>query len=395
MGVHDCRASELAHTGTLGYDGVMFGGDLSGTSDTAQLAELFEEAPDALVVTDRFGEVVLANRRARRWFVPGDRLADQLPEGILRALVAGDRLGLRSQLANPDGSLSKVDIRGAALSGDQLELSIRDVTNDEELEQRAAALQKTEAVGVLAAGLAHNVNNMLASVVAHLDVALLKLAGQELPVVDSALHAAVRGIESVSGVVRKLLEVARPEAPELERVELASLLERQLELVRPSLGTEITLETSLEAGLTTLVDRSIFSSIVVNLLVNARDAMPDGGTVSLALKGDGVQRATLTVSDCGCGIAPEQQQRIFEPFFTTKRHGSGLGLSTVRAGVAALGWDIEVTSAPGRGTTFRMIVPLSGATSPVRGERAQRALETEAGSASAMACPRSRLSNGF
>jgi signal transduction histidine kinase len=333
--------------------------DLSSSGQHAGIPELFENAPDALVVADRSGRVELANRRARRWFVPGDEVSDQLPWRIVSAFVTDDRPAHRDTLVNPDGSRTRVEIRIAPVADGRVQLAIRDVTFEEQVEQRATALQRAETIGVLAAGLAHNVNNMLASVVAHLDVALLKISGHDQPEVESALDAAGQGIEAVSGVVRKLLEVARPEPPELERVDLATLLDQQLELVRPSLGTKIVLTPYLTPGLPALVDRSVLASIVVNLLVNARDAMPEGGTATVRLERAGTDTATLTVQDTGYGIEPDQLERIFEPFFSTKRTGSGLGLTTVRSGIAAMGWDVQVTSAPGRGTAFRVTIPLS------------------------------------
>jgi signal transduction histidine kinase len=255
-----------------------------------------------------------------------------------------------------------------------------------EAEEQLRQTQRLEAIGQLTGGVAHDFNNLLAVVVGNLD--LLRqdkgLDGESLEMVDSAMQAAERG----ATLVKRLLAFARRQKLDPGPVDANALVVNMSHLLRRSLGEQFRIETDLQDGLwTCTVDPAQLETALLNLVINGRDAMPDGGRILIStrntfLQGDrevaaggGAPHVCVAVADTGTGIPEELRSRVFEPFFTTKGpgHGTGLGLSMVFGFVKQSNGQIRLTSDVGAGTTFALYFPkakqgAAGATPPAMEE---------------------------
>src|SRR5688572_16721182 len=230
---------------------------------------------------------------------------------------------------------------------------ISDLSEQKRLEHEFLQAQKLEAVGSLAGGIAHDFNNILMGI-----LACSRMAGAELEprsqvrtLFDEIGSAASRGI----ALTRRLLAFSRRQPVQLRSTSINGVVRENETMLRQLLGEDVALRIELAAaGATVHADEGLIEQILINLLVNARDAMPSGGEI-VVTTGETVEQVALEVRDTGCGMPPEVRARIFEPFFSTKgEKGTGLGLSTVKRIVVQLGGDIAVDSAVGRGTTFRL-----------------------------------------
>lgn len=234
-----------------------------------------------------------------------------------------------------------------------------------EAEERFRHAQKMEAVGRLAGGVAHDFNNIL-TVVFGCTSALQEVAPPDSLIRDytEELQAAA---QRASALTRQLLLFSRKQFARAEWVGVDELVRDMARMASRLMGERIELRTVLEAGPGSGVqaDRGQLEQVLMNLMVNARDAMPGGGvlTVTTSRRGD---RIAVQVSDTGCGIPPEIQQRIFEPYFTTKSlgKGTGLGLSTAYGIVSSLEGSLRVESEPGQGTTFTVLLPATEGVEP-------------------------------
>jgi len=234
----------------------------------------------------------------------------------------------------------------------------------EHAEAQLREAQKLEAVGRLAGGVAHDVNNVLTVMLGHTE--LLERRDD----LDDDLRTGLARIRDAGqrGVAlsRKALSFARGGAAAGQRVALGDLLDEFAPLLESVLAPAVTLDRAgVDASLVVPVERNALGQVLLNLTVNARDAMPGGGTVRIAASVDGGE-VVLTVADDGVGIAEAVRSRVREPFFTTKSHGTGtgLGLSIVDDVVAAAGGRVEIDSAPGAGTTVRLRLPRSASAPP-------------------------------
>lgn len=232
----------------------------------------------------------------------------------------------------------------------------------EETEKRSNLAQKMEAIGRLAGGVAHDFNNLLAIIRNSVQLALLEL--QDNPGTRRDLEVALEGTDRGAKLTAQLLAFSRQQSRATEPLDLAELVRDTLPLIRSSLLASIVIELHASGeGAWVQGDRSQLEQVLVNLILNARDAMPTGGRLSLSIGVDrAAQQATLVVSDTGVGIPPDVQQRIFEPFFTTKSvgKGTGLGLAFVYGVVTQAGGSIRVESEPGAGTSMLVTLPISG-----------------------------------
>ncbi|HEX4956495.1 MAG TPA: ATP-binding protein [Thermoanaerobaculia bacterium] len=229
-------------------------------------------------------------------------------------------------------------------------------------ERRLAQAQKMEAVGRLAGGVAHDVNNYLATIRAHCEL----VAARDLPrerVVEK-MQLVVGTVVKASSLIERLLTFARRQPTRPERVAVGEVVESFERLMRGSLPEGVELEVHLAPGEPVIVaDVSQLEQVLANLFVNARDALPGKGRITLATERQtapgGAPEVALVVSDTGSGIPAEIRSQIFDPFFTTKsgQGASGLGLATVQAMVEEAGGRVEVESEVGRGTTFRVVLP--------------------------------------
>jgi two-component system cell cycle sensor histidine kinase/response regulator CckA len=239
-----------------------------------------------------------------------------------------------------------------------------DITERKRLEEQFRQAQKMEAVGRLAGGVAHDFNNLLTVIRGNAEL-LGPAVGD--PAAVTLLDDLVLAADRATALVRQLLMFSRRQPVRVEVLDVNGVVAALSPLLRRLLGERVALETAL-AGEPVVVraDRSHLEQVVMNLAVNARDAMPSGGTLTVhteaveraSAKGSG-RFARLTITDTGTGMTDEVRARIFEPFFTTKGQdqGTGLGLATVFGIVQQSGGHIEVETAPGAGTTFRVDLP--------------------------------------
>jgi two-component system, cell cycle sensor histidine kinase and response regulator CckA len=250
----------------------------------------------------------------------------------------------------------------------------KDISERRALEEQYRQSQKLEAVGRLAGGVAHDFNNLLTVVSGYSDL----LAGN--PSLDGRAREAVKEIQGAAdraiSVTRQLLAFSRKQMLQPKPVDLNGCITEINKLIRRLIGEDVTLETNLSDGLGPVTaDPGTLEQVIVNLAVNARDAMPRGGTLTITTGDVTVNAAAaanrpglrpgryalLTVADTGHGMDAATKARIFEPFFTTKEigKGTGLGLATVYGNVTSSGGHIDVQSELGRGTVFRVLWPLS------------------------------------
>ena len=248
-----------------------------------------------------------------------------------------------------------------------------DVTERRHLEQQLAHASKLEAVGRLTGGIAHDFNNMLSVVIGNLD--LLRKTVEDDAKAARRVRFAIDGAQRCADLTNRLLAFSRRQPLQETVVDLRDIMPGTLELLRRTLGERIDIHLDIVEGIWPIrVDRSQLESALVNLCVNARDAMPGGGKLTIdvrncpadessfsrpsAIEGDCV---VISVVDTGTGMPPEVLQRVFEPFFTTKESGkgTGLGLSMVYGFVQQSGGDVQVESTSGEGTTIRLFLPRS------------------------------------
>ena len=262
----------------------------------------------------------------------------------------------------------------------------RELEEESKLRREAEATlmqaQKMEAVGQLSGGIAHDFNNLLTIIIGNLDAMkrqLAKLTGLEpAPEIagklSKSLDAALRGAQSSAQLTQRLLAFSRRQALEPQRLDLNRLVSGMLEMFRRTLGSDISIETVLGAGLwPTFADGHQLENVLLNLALNAKAAMPDGGCLTIETAntylddayvrrfGDikAGQYAVLCITDTGTGIAKDILDKVFEPFFTTKPpgEGSGLGLAMVHGFVKQSGGHVRIYSEEGRGTTVKIYLP--------------------------------------
>jgi PAS domain S-box-containing protein len=370
------------------------------TNDTLQT--LIQASPLAIVTTDLNGTVSEWNVAAERmfgWFA-GDVLGRPIPimpveqlEGDMRRLsmTTGEQsfTGYETRCARKDGTLVDVYISAAALRGVGGKLGtvwvIADVTERKMIEEQLRQAQKMDAVGQLAGGVAHDFNNLLTVITSYGQFLLNALPEQDPRRSDA--HQITQAAARAASLTRQLLAFSRRQVLQPQVLDLNEVIGDMERLLRRVISEDIALVTQLENGIGAVkADRGQIEQVVMNLVVNARDAMPNGGVLAIstrvvhldaayARRHAGVnpgKHVVFSVRDTGLGMDAATQQRIFEPFFTTKAKGkgTGLGLSTVYGIVRQSGGHIEVRSAPGRGTTFEIILPQVSATVPAKAEHA-------------------------
>jgi two-component system cell cycle sensor histidine kinase/response regulator CckA len=246
-----------------------------------------------------------------------------------------------------------------------------DITERKRLEEQLRQSQKMEAVGRLAGGIAHDFNNLLTVIGGYTETALADIPADNPAA--SALREVYRAAESAGALTRQLLMFSRQQVVRLNALDLNAVITQVEQLLVRTLGEDIDIATSLPSNLQPIQgDPTQLQQVLMNLAVNARDAMPRGGTLTIETRNvehTGPRRfgsaalgsVELRVSDTGCGMDDAARTHVFEPFFTTKQlgRGVGLGMATVYAIVQGMGGTIQVASTPGRGTTFKLQFPQS------------------------------------
>jgi two-component system cell cycle sensor histidine kinase/response regulator CckA len=271
-----------------------------------------------------------------------------------------DLYSIDKRLLHKDGRVVDTHVQVALDLDDGLGISlIEDVTDRLALEEQLRQSHKMEAIGKLAGGIAHDFNNLMTAVIGYSDLLLMQLDAADdgkRSKVDAIRDAAVRA----SDLTRQLLAFGRRQLLRTEEVDVRGVVERMDTLLRQLIGEDIRLRTVISPGeVIVRTDRTQLEQVVMNLAINARDAMPDGGTLTISAVSDG-EHAILSVTDDGLGMDAVTSARIYEPFFTTKPigEGTGLGLSTVYGIVGQSGGTIEVQSSPGEGACFTVRLPL-------------------------------------
>lgn len=346
-------------------------------TDAERAERLFAAAFDAFVepavVRDREGRIVACNEayaqslgRAKAELVgttlpPYGLSPDQLPgwtaastarESTYQDVQVSERRTIR-MVSSPT-----FDERGMVVASLTL---VSDVTTQKEAESHLVQTAQLAAVGQVAAGAAHNINNVLAAIAVSAE--LLSLDAASLgPIVGKDILAAV---ERGSGIVKKLYRMAgRGDKPKLELLSVRELFQGVLQLVQPQFTRkQVAVTQEVPAGAQVLGDAGLLHQVLMNLVINALHAMSAGDTLTLRFREQG-ETVALEVSDTGHGIAPEHMKRLFTPFFTTKvnDHGTGLGLSTSRQMVRAMQGEILVESKVGVGSTFTVQLPARSGT---------------------------------
>ena len=292
------------------------------------------------------------------------------------------------RLIGPDGRERSVVARWRRVPGSSGSAGrdvgiVRDVTEERALEEQLRQAQRLESIGLLAGGVAHDFNNLLTAIAGFADLARMSVDEGGSPEADLAeVQAAV---DRARALTSQLLTFGRRAINRPQPVDLGSSAEALVPLLRRLLGERITIIAELEPGAVAVIDPGQLDQVLINLAVNARDAMPAGGRLRIGVgrvqprPGDTrPAQAWIEVEDDGEGIPPAQLDQIFLPFFTTKGRGqgTGLGLSTVQGIVGQAGGTVEVTSRIGEGTMFRVELPAVGAVEPPQPARARPERQT-------------------
>lgn len=242
-----------------------------------------------------------------------------------------------------------------------------DITERKQLEQNLLHASKLEAVGRLTGGIAHDFNNMLSVVIGNLDLLQKTIEGDQKA--ERRVKMAMESAQRCADLTYRLLTFSRRQPLQVSTIDVAAIMPGLLELMRRTLGERINASLVSGDGIWPIqVDRAQFEAALLNLAVNARDAMPDGGDLRITLENcvvdegkntQGGSFVVISVGDTGVGMPPEVLERVFEPFFTTKESGkgTGLGLSMVYGFVQQAHGYVEVDSRPNEGTTIRIFLP--------------------------------------
>jgi len=368
--------------------------------DRDLISRIMETSPVGVVMADRAGKITFANQRAEqvlnlargavargvcsvldwRWT---DRDGSPLPNQPMPlgpVLDSGQPVqDVRHALDGADGhrvllSINAAPLFDAAGNVDGMVITVEDITERLNLEAQLRQSQKMESIGQLAAGVAHDINNILTVIQGHAGLLLIATPPNSASV--KSLKQISAAAERAANFVRHLLTFSRKQVIRSKILDLNAVLRNMESMLPRLLGEDIALETRYLPDLPRVdTDTGLIEQIVMNLAVNARDAMPKGGKLLIATSAVNVDAAyvrqrpearpgrfvCVTVADNGCGMESRVLQRLFEPFFTTKEvgKGTGLGLATVY-GITKQhqGW-IEVESAVGVGSTFKVLLPVA------------------------------------
>ena len=356
-----------------------------------RLAAAIEQATEAVVITDTLGVVQYVNPAFERitgyareetvgrsgMDVPGQPNEPAVYAAIAQTLGRGEAWQGRIVTFRKDGSPCEVEGTLSPVRDAQGRICnhvgvLRDVTQETQLERQVQQLQRLEAIGRLAGGVAHDFNNLLAGILGHAE--LLRLASQPGDPVARAVDVIEAAAQRAAQLTAQLLGFARQGRTQTVTVDINQTIQEVVDLLGRTIDKSITVHRRLaaEAPLTS-GDPAQMQQVVLNLAINARDAMPEGGELTFATEEveldpifcsqhAGLQPGpyvVVTVADTGCGIPEEVRGRIFEPFVTTKEpgEGTGMGLAMVYGIVKNHGGAVTVYSEVGRGTTFHIYLP--------------------------------------
>jgi two-component system, cell cycle sensor histidine kinase and response regulator CckA len=348
-------------------------------------ASLFDQTYDAVLAWDWEGPLTFWNRGAEELYAfSRDQALGKSPRALLQTKTldgSGDFLSALQRDSRWEGELEQVTRDGRHVrlesrmvlvreAGRAYVLEVnRDITSRQLLEEQLRQAQKMEAIGRLAGGVAHDFNNLLGVILGY---SSLMLDTIEDPTLRRKLDEIHKAGQRAAGLTRQLLAFSRKQILEPRVLNPNSLIRDVEKMLRRLIGEDIQLEAVLDSGLGQVhADPGQMEQVIMNLAVNARDAMPRGGKLTIEthnLELDDLYArqhvsvrpgpyVQIVVSDTGTGMDPATQAHIFEPFFTTKKEGTGLGLATVYGIIKQSGGNIWVYSEPGKGTTFKIYLP--------------------------------------
>jgi PAS domain S-box-containing protein len=342
------------------------------------LASVADRTLDEIYTLDAGGRITWMNERAEKdqllmlagryfnEFIAAN--SRELTDNNLQRSLAGEETQFEVRAIRTDGTVRHVEAHTSPLWKDGnvngVLVFLRDVTERKKTQELMAQSDKLRAVGELAAGVAHNLNNSLTVIQGRAQLLLMR--GMDDPTTKS-LKVITNAVEEGAKTLRRILEFARRETvDEFAPVELSELIASSIEIARPKwqsrlakeTGAEITVQIQSHGPVYVLGEIAELREVVLNLIFNAVDAMPNGGRMELGTRGE-VDSGCFWVADTGFGMTPEDVARIFEPFYTTKgKKGTGLGLSASHGIISRHNGQIVVVSEPHEGTRFEVRLPL-------------------------------------
>ncbi len=372
--------------------------DLAVQESETRLRAIMDNAPAAIFLKDCNGVILAANKTflARRDIeldqIVGKTTHEVNDKAVADEVIRQERIVMES--GEPQtfevirnlpgiGDRSLMVVRFPVIAPDGRNVGVGgisiDVTDRAVIERQLVQAQKMEVVGQLTGGVAHDFNNLLQVIESSLELAQLELSRSQAvdcakvaDILENALLAGQRG----ASLTQKLLAYSRKQTLRPQKIDAQSLIDGLKALLTRTLGEDIRIETEIENGQSVLVDETGLTNALLNLAVNSRAAMPQGGTLTISVanrrfdRGMKLENEVLpagdyvefAVTDTGVGMPADVSKRAFEPFFTTKEvgEGSGLGLSMVYGFARQSGGNVSIESEPGKGTTVRILLPHAG-----------------------------------
>jgi PAS domain S-box-containing protein len=352
----------------------------------ANASDLFRDAPMGVAFTDASGTITEANAALAKFFGTSNALVSRNFADLVGSGERGQIAGLIAKAAAGETGMSAVELRGAKSAngedrmaelfasslGGKAILYLVDVSEQKSLETKFAQSQKMQAVGQLAGGVAHDFNNLLTVIIGNCEFLLMRhQAGDpSFKEINEVHQNALRA----AALVSQLLAFSRKQTMQPKVLALGDVVGELAQMLRRLVGEGITLNVERDSDLWQVhADEAQLGNAIINLVVNARDAMPSGGTVTIRTVNQAVASSSalgtaimpagdyvrIEVADTGTGMSKEIQSKIFDPFFTTKPvgQGTGLGLATVYGIVKQTGGFITVDSEVGKGTCFNIYLP--------------------------------------
>jgi PAS domain S-box-containing protein len=351
---------------------------------------LWNISQELMLVRDGTGTILSVNPTATRLlgWKPADMVGKSVfdfmhpddqtrtADYVARQSVTDDVIAIQNRYRAADGSYRLFDWRGVTENG-VVHAVGRDITAEHQAAQELLSAeealrqaQKMEAIGQLTGGIAHDFNNMLAGIIGSLDVIQRRIAAGRFDDLARFINGAITSSKRAASLTQRLLAFGRRQALDIRPVEVGQLVSSLHDLLRRTLGEAITIQAIVPpTSCWAQADAAQLESAILNLAINARDAMPSGGDIRLNVQSRTIAADTarlkrgeyiaVTVSDTGSGMPPEVMAKAFDPFFTTKPigQGTGLGLSMIHGFMGQIGGDVTIDSAPGQGTTVTMFLP--------------------------------------